>query len=142
LRLFEEPAAPNAIGQQVDPGSTDISELAGFIRQATENADERDLAVAEYEDEEGQLHYDWAFSRGTHAEKSLWQQLRASGVDLTKVQRLYSELEPCGPAVRNCQGNIRSWFPNADVTWSFRYPDEASLRETSAWRAYIRSLFH
>lgn len=35
---------------------------------------------------------------------------------------------------------VPGWFPKASVTWSFRYPDDKLLRETDAWKAYIRAL--
>jgi RHS repeat-associated protein len=147
LRLFDDPlgAEPvvdaTSIGEQIPPVSDDLSEMAASIRAGTGTSANRDLAVAEYQAEDGSFHYEYAFSRsGVHAEEVLWTKLQAAVVRGDQVTRLYSELEPCGPALANCRTRIPTWFPNARVSWSFRYPDDRLLRETGPWRAHIRAI--
>lgn len=63
-----------------------------------------------------------------HAERLVWQELAASGVEAHQVTRIYSELEPCSIPGGYCAAWIEQTFPNATVTWSFEYGTTASSR--------------
>lgn len=126
------------VGQQVPYGATDLSQAAQQFRLSRNVGAGRDVAIVEYQGEFGPVWMGRA-SAGPHAENLLRADLRASGVDPSRVTRLYSELEPCNVRNHFCAANIAREMPQAEVTFSFKYWDKAA-RETDQWRSAVRRL--
>src|SRR5438270_4293104 len=81
----------------------------------------------------GQDMYVTKASASRHSEKRIYDILERDHSGDYKVHWLYTELEPCGPEVHNCKARVATWFPGANVYYSFIYPDaeEVSSDEES-----------
>ena len=106
---------------QVPYGSTDLSQQAIAFRQASGLSSARNVAVIEYQGENGLATIVRASERGVgHAERLAAAELMQS-VDATAVTRIYSELQPCDLPGGYCSSFIAATFPQAEVTYSFEY---------------------
>jgi RHS repeat-associated protein len=58
---------------------------------------------------------------GLHAEYNLISELAKAGKTPEDVTDVYSEFEPCSTKRMNCAKMLEQYFPNARVTYSFKY---------------------
>ena len=108
--------------QQVEYGSTDLSQKAIEYRKEHNITGARNVAVFEYENN-GQLNTVVGASQRNqgHAERLVAKELENMGIQSTQVRRIYSELEPCSIPGGYCKRFLANVFPQADVTYSFEY---------------------
>jgi len=89
----------------------------------------RNMAVFEYRENGSLIKAVGPSARGRgHAERLIWQELAAKGVDPSEVVRIYSELEPCMLPGGYCKLWLARTFPNAKVTYSFPYGADVGSR--------------
>jgi cytidine deaminase len=89
----------------------------------------RNLAVFEYEEQGRLVRWTGSSARGRgHAERLVWQELAAKGVQPSQVVAIYSELEPCVLPGGYCRLWLARTFPNAKVTYSFSYGADVRSR--------------
>ena len=107
---------------QVEYGSTDLSQEAIRFRQENNITGARNIAVYEYENN-GQLSTIAGASQRNqgHAERLIAKELENMGIQPAQVRRIYSELEPCSIPGGYCKRFLQTVFPQADVTYSFEY---------------------
>lgn len=104
-------------------GGTDLSERSFRLRERANIpvGDGRNVAVIEYRDANGNLHYIETASRpGRHAEESAVLELRRLRVPPASVTRIYSDRQPCSD---RCRPILRP-FTNAYITWAVDWPDD------------------
>jgi hypothetical protein len=121
-------------------GSTDLSERALRLRE-TANArvgDGRNVAVIEYRNTDGNVHYvERVSGDGVHAEELAIRELERLRVPRENVTRIYTDRQPCR---ENCHHRLRL-YTNARVTWAVDWPDDEAGREiaNTALERQIRS---
>jgi hypothetical protein len=64
-----------------------------------------------------------------HVERRLWASLESRGVTPDQVTRIHTDLEPCMLPGGYCADWTAMTFPQAEVTFSFRYGPDAPGRE-------------
>jgi hypothetical protein len=109
---------PNLKGN-VEYGSTDLSETAIQFRERENYWGDRNVAVVEFVDKQGDLQVIPILSGKKHSEKLLIESLRGFGIEPSQIKRIYTELNPCSYA--GCSRYIQKVAPQAKVTWSFEY---------------------
>lgn len=110
---------------QIEYGNSDLSKAAKAYRDKEAIDDERNVAVFEYRADDGSLKTITSASvrgsGGGHAERIIGRELSDKGINPSQVVRIYSELEPCNVPGGYCARFIEREFPQAKVTWSFKY---------------------
>ena len=129
---------------QVEYGSTDLSQEAIRYRQENNITGARNIAVYEYENN-GQLCTIVGASQRNqgHAERLIAKELENMGIQPAQVRRIYSELEPCSIPGGYCKRFLQSEFPQADVTYSFEYglTQESRRAGVNALKEAVKNLF-
>ena len=112
---------------KVSFGSTDISEEAAIYRMTNKVGSGRNVAVFEFTHSNGvkELIAEASNGQSLHSEQVLDRLLRELNLD-GEVTRVYSEFEPCNLRGHYCSNLLATRYPNAEVTYSFDYYDEAS----------------
>ncbi len=135
----------NTCFRQVAYGSTRLSRLAQRFRLRNGITGGRNVAVFRVVTRRGGIRTLVASSaRGRgHAERQLMRAVRRIGA---RVLEIYSELEPCSAPGGYCASALREYFPDAEVTYSFRYggnphdPDQAA-QGVAQLRQAVQALF-
>ena len=131
----------NTYFKQVGYLRNDLSRIARNHRQSLENPlSGVNIAVIEYRTRSNRLLRKVIESNGQHSERRLLEALPDYvKADRSRIRRIYSELEPCGPDYHNCDAFLRKMAPDATVTYSFKYRDPAD-RVTEGMPALLKAV--
>ncbi|WP_196479723.1 RHS repeat-associated core domain-containing protein, partial [Xanthomonas translucens] len=146
--------APNSLGwmdamglhsTQVPYGDTDLSRITQAYRVDNDIRGGRNVAVFEYESDDGGLIREVQASRGRHSERRIANKLEAMGVDSSKGTRIYTELAPCSSVkgMQYCEKMLGEKFASASVTHSFEYGATTASRRSGVkqLKAAVAKLF-
>ena len=108
-------------------GGSDLADAAYDWRVAN---NEWDGNIAAFKHKDGSIFVFKNIPQWPHAERVGGYSILdpGSGVDPDDITHIYSELQPCklpGPAA-GCDAFLQKNFPNAKVSWSIDYDDDAS----------------
>lgn len=134
----------NSSINQVEYGSTDLSQEAICYRRKNNITGTRNIAVFEYENNGLHIITGGSQRNQGHAERLLAKKLENMGIQPAHVKRIYSELEPCSIPGGYCKQFLQKVFPQADITYSFEYGLTKESRSTGlkALKEAVKKLFN
>lgn len=124
-------------------GSTDFSERALRVRQIARPplGDGRNVAVVEYRDAAGSIHYiERTSEAGAHAEARVVLELQRLRIPRERVTRLYTDRQPCS---ERCTRLLQP-YEQARITWAVDWPNDEGGRAiaNNALRRQIAAYRH
>jgi hypothetical protein len=118
------PLQKQGLPQQVIPGNTDLSRLAQAYRHDHPDLPaSANLVAFEYSVRGGgrQVRVVPNLAGVAHSEEVMDQFVRDAGGQAVTVYRVYSERQPCGPSMHDCEGLLLRRYPKAEVTYGYQY---------------------
>ncbi|MBZ0316362.1 MAG: hypothetical protein K8L91_08085, partial [Anaerolineae bacterium] len=120
----------NFCSRQVPYNDTGLSGDARLFRRTSPDGyRQRDVAVYVYDETQVKIFMSdptaQTYGKG-HAEQLGKQWFEKNLIDPSRIDALYTELEPC----KNCQSVLTGWLPDDfEVTYSFKHPGEKAAWE-------------